>query len=199
VKHVVVAVTAGRTRLEILSVPELQVIRQFPIRTAFTLDVSFCSRRSTLLSAGLDGQLVEWDVETGDNRTIFSLPGIGSSKLASAPNGLVAIAGYWDNTLTLLQTPENERVASVVLEHGIYQLVFSPNSELLYVACDAGFNEAGIVTIYQTSPFKEVHRFQVHSSSVSCLALSADGNKLLTGCLTTSDIKIWDTRSLRNR
>jgi WD40 repeat protein len=84
-------------------------------------------------------------------------------------------------------------------------VIVSPDGKVAYApTADATEKAAGKLTFanfgirgYETAKGKEVRRFPIkHSAWVTCLALSSDGKRLLTGSEDTT-VRLWDTATMK--
>jgi serine/threonine protein kinase/WD40 repeat protein len=72
------------------------------------------------------------------------------------------------------------------------QMRVSPDAQRLFVGCTDG-----TFKVYNAETFAEMFSHQIDTSSVA-IALSADGKQLATNSLSSPDILVWDTATLKN-
>ena len=160
----------------------------------------FSPSGTSLLSAASDGSVKLWEVPSG--KMLKSLSGhkdvITSAEFT--PDGKQIFTSSWDGSVRKWEVGSGRQAA--VSEH--YRRVFSlkliPGNNTLI----AGLDED--VAVLGTSTLKEARRFRVDclikdkfgnpTLGLHCLATAKDGKKLAMGG-TVSEIKIWDTKTMK--
>jgi WD40 repeat protein/Tfp pilus assembly protein PilF len=161
--------------------------------TDLVCDVAFSPDGLRLASAGRDGTIRVWDVETG--REMQTLRGhkeqVGSVCFSSDGRWLASAGGTWASGRSgelkvwdllsgrpLLEcSPHNDLVSSVA---------FAPGGRVL---ASAGFDKT--VKLWDVATGDELHTLRGHTGAVRCVAFSPDGQWLASGG-GDKKIKVWD-------
>ncbi len=180
-----------------------QELRSFEGHTGPVLAVAFSADRQKALSGSLDKTVRLWDVSTGKELKRYETFRSGVTAVAFSPDGkrFVATCGLENMIHQIKQEPgqgpvENmewrwpkfvDRTVAVydvetgkdvfVFQHGdeVTAAAFSPDGKRLV---SASFDKTASLWDLQTG--REVRRFHGHKGAVFGLALSADGQRLLT-------------------
>jgi eukaryotic-like serine/threonine-protein kinase len=187
------------TPLEQEPTPEFRTLRR---HVGAVLDVAFHPRNgNTLVSAGSDGTIREWDLQAGkelDQRRRTKLS--QRPRVAYSPDGQrlavsAALGGVhvWDATIGVCP-PFADHTAAVSC------LTFSPDSRLV-----ASADGDSIVLVWNTTTAKKVRALRDDApaqevparkgrSTPNAIAISPDGRQLVTGS-GDGILRVWDLKS----
>jgi WD40 repeat protein len=158
--------------------------------------LAFSPDSKVLAAASLKQRTVQlWDAATGRPlRALGDGPGLRSSVVFSPDGQTVATASGKDKTVRLWDVATGKEVRQFTSELGIYSLAFSPNGKLLAAGCNpesGKLSPASPIHLWDVHTGKEVWRLPGHVFTVTSLAFSADGTKLVSG-RSSSVVKVWD-------
>lgn len=156
-------------------------------------DVTVSPDGKTIAAAGSTSYVYLWDAETGENsRNIVAHGGTTSiSSVAFSPDGTRLVIGKIDGRLYICDVGEEEAVAPFSgADDIVFALAFLPDGRRFVAA----YGGKPLVILWDAENKKELRRFERlegHAWGVYDLALSADGNRLVTvGGDTT--VRMWD-------
>jgi WD40 repeat protein/tRNA A-37 threonylcarbamoyl transferase component Bud32 len=147
-----------------------------------------------LVSAGLDGTIKFWDLDTGQaTHTFRAHNGILQNIAISADGKQFATCSgtppepVRPGELKVWDAVTGEEVRSFAgHSREVISVAFSPDGKRL-----ASGSEDNLAKVWLIETGKELHSFEGHTASVSCVAFSPDGKYLATGSRDTT-IRIWD-------
>jgi WD40 repeat protein len=158
--------------------------------------LTFAPDGKTLAGGGNDKVIRLWDVATGEQRAI--LPGHTHTVWAAAfsSDGRLLASGDMDGVVkiwhvaTEKELVSQETTADKVYPNPLEALAFSPNGQMLAVACDR------VVQLWDVTTGHLVARLEGHQGKVQCLAFSPDGTRLATGSHDRT-VRLWDVARYR--
>jgi WD40 repeat protein len=160
--------------------------------------LAFSPDGKILASASLRRQAVHlWNTATGrELRGLGDGPGLRSTVVFSPDGKTVATAssGEKNKAVRLWDVATGKEVRQFQSELGSYSLAFSPDGKILAAG---GHPEPGKpsttspIHLWDVSTGREIHRLPGHVFTVTSLAFSADGKRLVSGS-SSSVMKIWD-------
>ncbi len=163
--------------------------------TAFAVrDLVFTPDGETLISGSRDGEIREWDVETGALVRCFGTDEGGHSDIVYAvdvhPSGEQLISGSRDNSIIFWDMETGEQVGRY-FEHTfhILDVEYSPDGRL---AVSAG-RDANVL-LWDTSTFEIKRRFEVHDDWLFTATFSPDGRRVLSGG-AENNLILWNVAS----
>ncbi len=139
-----------------------------------------------ILSAGNEGVIFIWDLESG--RVIDRLLGKSGVVMCMAlsPDGTQLLAGCYNKFLCLWDLTRGELVRKMPHESGTPSAVaFSPNGRLAL----SGGSE-GLVRVWDIASGQELHRFEGHEGTVSCAQFMADGRRIISAGEDRT-VRVW--------
>src|SRR5262249_32735209 len=161
---------------KIWDIPMRQALKDMPLTEAVTATAISPDGKS-LAAAGKDGAIKIWNA--ADGKELFRLTGhVGPvTALAYSANGQLLASTGADNTLRFWN-PANGQPIAVVGAHAAPTLALglAPNGAAAYTA-----GADGLLKFWQLPPVPS-RPFPAHGETVTSVALSADGNTLVTGC-----------------
>ncbi|HLW65547.1 MAG TPA: hypothetical protein VKS79_09530 [Gemmataceae bacterium] len=161
---------------KIWDIPMRQALKELTLTEAVTATALSPDGR-ILAAAGKDGAIKLWNA--ADGKELFRLTGhVGPvTALSYAANGQFLGSTGTDNTLRFWN-PANGQPVAVVGAHAAPALALglAPNGTVAYTA-----GADGLVKFWQLPPVAS-RPFAAHGDTVTSVALSADGNTLVTGC-----------------
>ena len=149
--------------------------------------VLFGSDRKTLISAGRDGFVRFWNIESGKKVTEFRHPD-GIQAVALSADGRTLVSGGWEGRLRVWDTESHTQIA-VLTNHTawISSVVLSPDGKML-----ASASADHTLRLWDTSSWQELDVLRGHHDEVASLAFSPDGLLLLSGA-KDGEVKAWSS------
>ncbi|KAI0217339.1 Transducin-like enhancer protein 3 [Massospora cicadina] len=167
----------------------------------------------SIASSGLDASLVYtgglgsvklWDTTKHSSAAALSLESMWSLKdnyiraCRISPDGKTLVVGgesdkivLWD--ISMLVTP-GSLACFVASSTAIYAMAFSPDSRILYTCCSGGE-----VLVWDLVARKRIRSLVGHNLGVTCVDITPDGRKLVTGKLhfyqlggLDKTVRVWD-------
>ncbi len=140
-----------------------------------------------LASVGDDGQIMLWDLQTGDAANTFTTeePTVIYT-VAFSPDGTQLATGHDDMTARLWDVASGEILAEMPHGDWVSRVVFSPDGETLA----AGSRDARIY-LWTLSDPEEPRKLEGHPNWVFALAYSPDGLSLASGAADNT-VRLWD-------
>ena len=148
--------------------------------------VAFSPDGNTLASADSDGQIMLWDVASGQAR--MTLP----SQFASPVSGIVfspdgnTLASVSDNSIRLWDVASGDIRLSLPGSALVTNLVFSPDGKTL-----AAVGQDARITLWDSQSGSITQVLTGHQSGVNAIAFSPD-SKILAAGGQDAQIKLWD-------
>jgi eukaryotic-like serine/threonine-protein kinase len=146
-------------------------------------------RLASIVIAGPVGEVKVWDAQTGQE--LLSLKGAGPS-VAFSPDGKRLASGkkVWDAQI-------GQEV--LTLQGSGYAMAFSPDGKRLAGGGRAqqiiGPSGSGEVKIWNAQTGQELFILKGHTSNVSSVAFSPDGERLASACVFAPTVKVWDVQT----
>ncbi len=149
--------------------------------------------RKRWFSAGFDGNILVWDVQSGKQISKMSgHMGVVFRIRTSRDGSLLASTGL-DGKVMLWNLDTYELVAT--LDHGssVYSASFTPDgSRLATGAAD------GLIRLWDLATYSQVAELHGHSDYVHAVDFSPDGTQLVSGS-GDHTVRVWDTISPKKR
>jgi sugar lactone lactonase YvrE len=144
-------------------------------------------------SAGFDGTLRLWDVETGAELRQWGVAGRNSA-VAVAPDGLLLAGGTAFGEVLFFDPASGEQKLWRQTGQGnVYSLAFAPDSKTL-----ASANNDGTVSLWDPPGARAPRHLFGHQGRVWTVAFSPDGTLLASGG-EDGTIRLWDGRTGEHR
>jgi WD40 repeat protein len=151
-----------------------------------TGSVSWSPDGKTLASGSLDGSILLWASETGENRG--SLDGVSKAVLSTAwsPNGKMLASGGEDN-LIHIWTLESKDDSTVLRGHfgAVRSVAWSPDGTTLVSGSDDG-----TIRFWDVRSGESVRSMAGHNGGVNCVAWSPDGTTVASAG-ADGTIRLW--------
>jgi WD40 repeat protein len=165
--------------------------RLSPGETCVIYSLALSPDGRTVATAGgftnIGGEVVLWDVATGEARSVHKEEGDYARAVAWAPDGQSLAVARGDGRVTLWDADLHEpRLDFQAHEGRIYCMAFAPDGSLLATA-----SRDGTAKLWQPATGRLVSTLRGHAQSVSSLAFSPDGETIATGGGDGS-VKLWD-------
>ena len=161
---------------------EQQVV---PVRS-----VAYSSDGKRMYSAGGDGRLLAWDVDTREFTELYRSQNVGRVVNISPNERWLALGSDLQEIFLFdLQNPEKEPRRLASHKGAIFDLVFLPDN--------TGFVSVGADRKVLFSDFESTREIAQVSSFIKSLAIAPD-SKTLAGGATNGDIFIWDISKEEN-
>jgi RNA polymerase sigma factor (sigma-70 family) len=159
----------------------------------------FAADNGTLISLGLDQQVLEWDLTTRTPRHRFSWKTYSAGRVALSPDGNTLAAYDYGKThevrLWDLRTGKPDRVLGKARKH-LWVIAFSPDGRLV-----AAGGDERVIHVWDVREGKEVRRIEGVDHRVMTLCFSPDGKALACGMDPLGDaggeptLRLWDVNS----
>jgi len=153
-----------------------------------TMDVSFSPDGSRLATAGADGVVKVWDVETGEELLAFTSHTAGVMNLAYSPDSrLIATSSYRDDGTVRVWDVQRGEPRFVLHGHSgdIWGLEFSPDGSRLVSGSDFG-----IVKVWSMETGYELYSLPGLTVTTFDIAFTPDGEYFIT---TEEALRVWRT------
>ena len=173
--------------------------------TEYPLSVGFSSDSDTLVSAGADRTVRFWDLQKG--QLINTLP--HGTPIAYSPDAdTVAVTtdslDNWDNgaeilsvrpddmdTMHIVNVATGKPIKTFSFLHLVQFIAYSPDGKIIATVSGGG------VQLWQVTTGQRIKTLINNTVGVKCVAFSADGKTIATGCLD-STVRLWDTHTGKN-
>lgn len=166
-----------------LTVEEIQVLRGHE-DWIYCLD--FTHDGQLLASGGADGNLILWDMATGQKKHVIKVNEAGVESVAFSNDGEFFATGGADGEVKIWSLEELKEVRSFGgAAYGISRVMFSANKK--YLATHAGT----ALRLWDLETLRKIHTRSKHESNVKSICLSPDGVLIALGG-TEGTIELWD-------
>jgi len=137
------------------------------------------------------GTVAAWNLASGECRSLLTLPSIhGGIARFSPKTGLLACTIFESDQIDLWNLNQNELVGRLQPQSAVRDILFLPDSTL------AVGETRPVISVWDTSSFRQTAELHGHSRQLENLALSRDGRTLAS---TASDhtLRLWSISSHR--
>jgi uncharacterized protein (TIGR03067 family) len=141
---------------------------------------------------GTDRSMRLWDVETGRQIRQFGWHVGYVQCVAFSPNGRQVASGSTDQTIRLFDTDSGKEIHRLSTPTQIFVngVAFLPKGDRLFSGGD-GENRESLLRLWDVGERKEIRRFTGHKGFVTCVAVSRDGRRALSGSVDRT-VRLWD-------
>lgn len=174
-------------------------LRRFEGARTNCYHLAFSPDGKILSAANVQQRTVQlWDTASG--RALHALgdgPGRRSLAAFSPDSKTVATADHADKSVHLWDTATGKEIRQFDAQLGVSSLAVSLGGKLLAAGCTPEPGQANSSTpiyLWEVSSGKEVRRLPGHVFTVTSLAFSADGKRLISGS-SSSVARVWDVAS----
>jgi WD40 repeat protein len=166
--------------------------RLFLGHTTIVEGLAFSPDGRLALSGSRDHSARLWDVQTGQALRTLAGHTAGIESVAFSPDGQTALTSSDDKTARLWDVHTGKELLSLACPEWVGEAVFSPDGRYVFTASFDGTLQ--LWDLQQKG--QEVRRFQEAVGLVT-MAISPDGQHVLTGNLITSELRLWESETGR--
>ncbi len=166
----------------------------------------------TVVSVSDDETIKIWQLSTGEELRTLTGHSKSVNSVAISPDGQTVVSGSSDKTIKIWQLSTGQELRTLEGDGSVLSLAISPDGQILVssshtvvsvrsvvnynseshtVVMGNDYNTINKVKIWQLSTGVELRTLTGHSGSVSSLAISPDGQTVVSGS-DDKTIKIWD-------
>jgi len=159
-------------------------------------DVAFSPNGHLIVSAGDDGNLVFWDLDSGEP-AVFEERRSGFTAVAFQPNGFHLAAANRDGTVTLwdLSDPESDSLSLSATQGPVFDIAFHPTGSFL-----ASGGGDGTLVLWDVRVRKILHRMGEPSNKaeqgVWSIAFRGDG-EVIAAARLNGQVSLWNMKNGR--
>lgn len=166
--------------------PASREIRRFAGHERFAEDIAVVADGTQMVSAGRDGTVRVWDLESGRESRRLQVGGRILS-VAISPTGNMIVTGDDSGNLRLFQTEDGRLNRQFVGPRAaVKDAVFSPNGRAILAA-----SADSTISSWDVESGELIRQFKGHGESVNSVAVSPDGRFLLSGG-DDRTVRLWD-------
>ncbi len=181
--------------------------------TSIVNSVAFSPDGTTLASAScaklhgsgscIEGEIMLWDVATGQERVTLRGHSDGINSVAFSPDGTTLASGSFDATIKLWDVAAGEQLSTLSNQiFDVFSVVFSPDGTTL---ASATMRE---IKLWDVATSQELSTYSGYIGAVFSVAFSPDGQTLASGSCANrgehgscieGEIKLWDVATGQER
>ncbi|HEY7009394.1 MAG TPA: WD40 repeat domain-containing protein, partial [Jatrophihabitantaceae bacterium] len=179
----------GRIRLWDVAAGEM--LREFHGHSGEVRAIAIARDGRTAVSAGWDGTVRLWELDSGRATAVLKGHDGVVWGVALSPDGRLALSGGQDRTVRLWDLA-SRRALTVWDGLGVYYgVLFSPDGR--YAMAGGGDHK---LTVWDVQTRQLVRTLEGHASPVGSVAITAAGDRVVTGCADNT-VKVWEFPSGR--
>ncbi|MFX0207191.1 MAG: serine hydrolase [Candidatus Hodarchaeota archaeon] len=165
-------------------------------------EVAFSPIAPILASGSSDGTIRLWNLTDGKILHVLNRHHYGIITLDFSPSGEMLASGGIDNKINLWNVSSGEHLNSwSMFPHGVIDIKWSPDGKTLAVGggewmvdVKQGNQPDKLLRLLNASTGEVLRNFTGHSDSISSVAFSKNGSRLISGSWDKS-IRLWDVSS----
>lgn len=151
--------------------------------------LTYLQNGEILASGSYNGQIILWDMNTGNKLNQLSGHSQTVSSLSFNPNGNYLVSGGWDSMINFWNLNTGKNYQRIPISQKVRDLATSPKGNIL-----ASATNEKTVRLWDTKTGASIGLLEGHKESAECVAFSPNGDLIATGS-NDNTIKIWDVNS----
>jgi hypothetical protein len=168
-------------------------IRRFVGHGDAVVGVALSPNGRYVLSTSYDNSIRLWDVQTGTEVRAYRGHTGHTHAVAFLPDSREFLSCSGDGTMRHWDVQTGKELHCADLGPDLYDVVVSPNGSLALVG---GSGDHKTVQLWDVKNWKEIRRFEGHTSNVQRVVFSTDGRRALSGSWDKT-ARLWDVETGR--